>query len=116
MSDQPKRTTSGQFAKGQSGNPAGAAARKPKSVASPLDISNMFLDVASRSTPLRTDKGIEYVSLLEWNMRALGSGTRVGTAPRAFIQLVTAAAWEVERHRKREEEEARIAAGREAQR
>ncbi|MBB6503778.1 hypothetical protein F4693_000733 [Sphingomonas endophytica] len=116
MSDHPKRTTSGQFAKGQSGNPAGAAARKPKPILTPHDINLLILDIATRETQLRTDRGFETVNMIERNALALASGNKVGTAPGAFIALAKAAAWGVQRHREREEEEARIAAQREAQR
>ncbi len=98
MSDRVKRTIGGQFEKGQSGNPAGAGVRKPKPILSRHDIDLLILDVASRETQLRTDRGTETISLLEWNVRALGSGTRVGTAPRAFIDLAKSAASGVERH------------------
>lgn len=116
MSDQPKRTRAGQFEKGQSGNPAGAGSRKPTPMMSPQDVSHTIMQIANRKTQLRTERGIETVNMLERNALALASGSKVGTAPRAFIDIVRTAALDIQRHRERQEEKARLEARHEAQR
>lgn len=116
MSDHPKRTTSGRFAKGQSGNPAGAAARKPKPIMSSIDAHMTILEVAGSETLIKTDERVEGVSMLKRNVLALASGKGNRPAARDFIELTISAAYAVERHRKREEDLAASEARREAQR
>ncbi|WP_022685337.1 DUF5681 domain-containing protein [Sphingomonas phyllosphaerae] len=106
MSDKVKRTSSGQFARGQSGNPAGARARKAP-IMTTADISRTLMNIANRKTQLRTERGIETVNMVERNALVLGSGSKVGTAPRTFIELIKAAAMDLERRREKEEQKAR---------
>lgn len=102
MSDDPKRTRGGHFAKGHSGNPAGAGARKPP-IVSTEDISRTLMKIANRKTQLKTERGIETVNMFERNALALASGSKVGTAPRAFIDIIKSAALDLERRREKEE-------------
>lgn len=107
MSADIERTTRGRFAAGQSGNPAGARARKPARLITTDDFHQMILEVASSPTQAPRHGKPGMMSLLEYNVSTLARGKAANRlASKDFIDLTWRAAYHFEqRERERQRRE-----------
>jgi hypothetical protein len=74
MSDDVARRNNGQFAKGQSGNTAGARTRKREQLMTAEDFHRTVLRVAASKTQLKVEGQLRTVTLVEVNVWGLASG------------------------------------------
>lgn len=103
MSEDVKRTRGGQFARGQSGNAAGARGRRKKELLTPDDVYGVILDVAASEVKMTIGDKTETVTMFRRNVMALAAGSANRPAAKDFIEFVSSAAWHFTRKEEREE-------------
>lgn len=89
MTGHVERRPGGQFAKGQSGNPAGARKRRRKELPSLEDLHRTVLEVAVSPTRMSVGGSVREITYFEANVWGLASGKAANRlTSRDFVEMV----------------------------